>query len=809
MLAPATNQVLVLSGSGNGTLGNPQAFNTGGNGPVDVAAGDFVGDTSLDLAIANQHTGSVTFLQGDGTGSFVLRDEFTVGELSGANSLRTADFNKDGREDLALATGANVFVLLNTPRTIQVIPLVNGGFDAGLDGWTIDSAPAQTGGVQVIGGAAVLQEGNNGRVTLSQRLVIPPGATSLSFDLLDSRLDPAVDGFLPDAFEVSLLDHDGKTLISGIGDDLTAYANLAPDGTRLLGNRVTVDGNRVTLDLTGLLANTEVTLYVDLVTTGPATGSSITVDNFAVLVPPVLTHDFPATGLAGRFDAAHGLAVGDVDGDGRTDLVVTDSTGRLIVFSGDNQGGFARTEFATTSFGNNPSALAVGKLGADSSDDIAYSLLGSGLVVSTHGLVQRTDVTDKVHVHYYGSRYDERSQTVSFYATVTNTSTLPLSGSIDLVWTGLSPSGAAAVGMDGVLADGSPFFDLSALTRNGILAPGETTNPHFFILRTGASDRYTFDTHVMTANSADGSSRATQADSSVVSVSVLGAGVSGTGSVTAVVQGLAMGRGAWAGLFPVGAPDQQYVDWRFLDGTRGGSEAQTKTQLFFQVPDASGRYEIRVFAANSYARLGTSASFVAAGRDLSPPTVPFVTRFSTDTGESSFDKVTAATTLSFTWSASVDPSGVSGYWWAIDDNTPESGGTFTTDLSAIVRIAHDGPHTFYVRAVDASANRNRSGVSAYAFTVDTSAPQVVSVSPGDGSALLSGPRTIDIRFSEPMDRSVGRLSAGSPQALGKRYRPSSCRLRCLVGRAHRSVHHLRGLGCRSGRGRTGLRCTAR
>ena len=119
--------------------------------------------------------------------------------------MKTADFNKDGRQDLALAAGANVFVLLNTLNAIEVIPLVNGTFDAGLDGWTAETTPAGVigGSVQAIGGAAVFQEGNAGRVTLSQRLVIPAGATALSFDLVDNGLDPAVPGFLPDTFEVS------------------------------------------------------------------------------------------------------------------------------------------------------------------------------------------------------------------------------------------------------------------------------------------------------------------------------------------------------------------------------------------------------------------------------------------------------------------------------------------------------------------------------------------------------------------------------------------------------------------------------
>src|SRR5262249_49519951 len=153
--------------------------------------------------------------------------------------------------------------------------------------------------------------------------------------------DPATPSFLPDAFEVSLLDPSGHSLLSSIGADLTAYANVAPSGMMRLGSGVTIEGTRVTLDLTGIAAGTPAALYLDLVTSGPDHGSTVSVDNFAVAVPPRFATAFLPGALDGPFTTAQDLAIGDVDGDGRTDIVVTDSFGRLVVYSGDNQGGFA------------------------------------------------------------------------------------------------------------------------------------------------------------------------------------------------------------------------------------------------------------------------------------------------------------------------------------------------------------------------------------------------------------------------------------------------------------------------------------
>jgi len=53
-----------------------------------------------------------------------------------------------------------------------------------------------------------------------------------------------------------------------------------------------------------------------------------------------------------------------------------------------------------------------------------------------------------------------------------------------------------------------------------------------------------------------------------------------------------------------GAPNTSYVAWRYTTGTGSGSVPLT-------VPSsvAPGTYEIRLFANNGYARLGTSNPF--------------------------------------------------------------------------------------------------------------------------------------------------------------------------------------------------------
>jgi hypothetical protein len=85
-----------------------------GNDPDAIVAADFNNDGKLDLAIANFGDGTITLLLGNGDGTFTQAagSPYAVGR--GPYQIAAADFNGDGKLDLAVAnlTDGTVSILL-------------------------------------------------------------------------------------------------------------------------------------------------------------------------------------------------------------------------------------------------------------------------------------------------------------------------------------------------------------------------------------------------------------------------------------------------------------------------------------------------------------------------------------------------------------------------------------------------------------------------------------------------------------------------------------------------------------------------
>jgi len=137
----------VLLGNGDGTFQSQVFYPVGGYGPDSIVVGDFNGGGRTDLALADQgdsfrglpDPSEVSVLLGNGDGTFEPEVTYPVG--SRPLSLLAADFNGDGRADLATAnTEANsVSVLLGegggtfvgpsqfatTPRATPLVADVN------------------------------------------------------------------------------------------------------------------------------------------------------------------------------------------------------------------------------------------------------------------------------------------------------------------------------------------------------------------------------------------------------------------------------------------------------------------------------------------------------------------------------------------------------------------------------------------------------------------------------------------------------------------------------------------------------------
>jgi hypothetical protein len=107
------NVVTILLGKSGGGYNAGPTPATGTN-PRYVVAGDFTGDGKPDLAVSNYGSGTVTVLRGTGTGSFVQEAGSPIAVGGSPFFLAAADFNGDGRLDLAATSYAtdSVTVLL-------------------------------------------------------------------------------------------------------------------------------------------------------------------------------------------------------------------------------------------------------------------------------------------------------------------------------------------------------------------------------------------------------------------------------------------------------------------------------------------------------------------------------------------------------------------------------------------------------------------------------------------------------------------------------------------------------------------------
>ena len=119
--------VAVLLGKADGSFNGANNFGTAADLPSSVAVADLNGDGKRDLAIANLNSGNVSVLLGNGSGtsfSHAPGSPFAVGTRPA--SIAIADFNSDGKLDLAVANADdNAVAILMGLGNGTFIPNVN------------------------------------------------------------------------------------------------------------------------------------------------------------------------------------------------------------------------------------------------------------------------------------------------------------------------------------------------------------------------------------------------------------------------------------------------------------------------------------------------------------------------------------------------------------------------------------------------------------------------------------------------------------------------------------------------------------
>ena len=117
--------VSVLLGNGDGSFRSPMVYDAGGYGTNSVALADMNGDGKVDLVVANCGSGFncsgfgvIGVLLGNGDGTFRAAMTYGSGDF-GARSITIADVNGDGKADLVIANGSVSVLLGNGDGSFQ------------------------------------------------------------------------------------------------------------------------------------------------------------------------------------------------------------------------------------------------------------------------------------------------------------------------------------------------------------------------------------------------------------------------------------------------------------------------------------------------------------------------------------------------------------------------------------------------------------------------------------------------------------------------------------------------------------------
>lgn len=183
------NTVTVLLGTGMGgftaALNSPFAV---GKAPSAIAAADFNRDNSFDLAVANSGDNTVAVLLGDGAGGFAAAPYSPLVVGSNPEFGAIADFNGDGKPDMAIANSGsnNLTVLLN-------------GYLAGIPAPRVLSAASAA--ATVSSGEIVAIYGADFANTAASATTVPLpkelGGVSAVFKVVDIIGEPVYSGAMP------------------------------------------------------------------------------------------------------------------------------------------------------------------------------------------------------------------------------------------------------------------------------------------------------------------------------------------------------------------------------------------------------------------------------------------------------------------------------------------------------------------------------------------------------------------------------------------------------------------------------------
>ncbi len=162
---------------------------------------------------------------------------------------------------------------------------------------------------------------------------------------------------------------------------------------------------------------------------------------------------------------------------------------------------------------------------------------------------------------------------------------------------------------------------------------------------------------------------------------------------------------------------------------------------------ASGQYHWQARAKDSHD--ATGSWFNAGGNpETNPDFIVDTIAPPSPTPDDGISGWSSDNTLTFSWTAPTDTSGIAGYYYKVDSGSE----TWTTLTTVTLPAQSDGTHTFYVKAKDNAGNIGTYG--SHSFSIDTTLPTISITSPTDGQIfttsiiIVSGTASDDIGLSK-------------------------------------------------------------
>jgi hypothetical protein len=334
----------VLIGKGDGTFLPPVQYPTVGT-PSHIAIGDFNGDQKPDLAVAGSGD-RIGIMLGDGAGTFENWGDALSG-LNGADYLTTCDCDGDGKMDLLASARPNVRLL----RGLGDGTFQDGAFYASIQGILLPLADLNLDGKHDL----ISYDWNGGNSILWLRMAIYPSSANLAANPSPAKLSEAA------------------TLTATVTPADATGTVVFYDGAILLG-KATIAGGQAVLQTKWLGAGVhkltarydgDPLRYVDSVSS-----------KVSLTVVAERSGGFAAGTTLATGRGPQGVAAGDLNADGKPDLVIANTTSNTIsVLPGNGNGSFGtRVNYNT---GSAPIAVVVADLNGDEIPDVAVANSGS------------------------------------------------------------------------------------------------------------------------------------------------------------------------------------------------------------------------------------------------------------------------------------------------------------------------------------------------------------------------------------------------------------------------------------------------